>query len=173
MWVGRGGRDGGLGGQQGRSLLCLPTTHSSAPSTHSALPPPLYLGFQCSKMHYTRCVSSGKGWMGWVNALCILYSMFCSFSPFWMTPKFYVRELGNMIAACSLIVTFPFYTGFSGRHWIMYVNNCLHTKSVLWGAVNLSNGDIHWHTNGEWMECSLHLTHLPLFLSNTTWSKLL
>lgn len=115
MWVGRDGRDGGLGSPQGHSLLCLPTTHSSAPSVHSALPPPLYLGFQCSKMHYSRCVCHRAG-VGWDELMhfvfCIVFFFFffhfCILND---TKIMCVRELGTMITMCSLSFIFPFYAG--------------------------------------------------------------
>lgn len=87
MWVGQDGRDGDLGGPQVRSLLCLPTTHSSAPSVHSALPPPLYLGFQCSKMHYSRCVCYRAG-VWWDELMHFVFCIvFFFFFASWMTPK--------------------------------------------------------------------------------------
>lgn len=71
------GWGGGLRRRQAAALSAfLPRT--AQPPLHTRLPPPQILVFTGP-----RCIIVGvcvirQGWVGYVNALCILYSMYCS-----------------------------------------------------------------------------------------------
>ena len=155
-WGGVGGADGGCGGPQGPAVSAFPP-RTALPPLRTLLYRLPCLGFRCSKMHHSRCVSSGRGRMGSVNALCILYSMFLFF--------FCILNDTKMMCVCegarnhdrSASFTFPFCPGggFGGGG----VGRCVWIIACIPNLLGQPPGlnellSFHWHRVGKWWQVS-------------------